>query len=292
MEELALPTDPAARALLTFELALMALGLVLAFRILALPGPRARWLATNRLAAWPLSVAEFVFYAALVFLLGFGGQAVVQAALGGALARAADRDGLQVVAYGAAFHGAGIFAWLVFPAARRKWFAGYGAEPPPLPPPPSYPLPAALRAGAATVAIALPVLAAVSLSWTFLLRHLGLPDGPQDLIGVFAAVRSPLVIAGMLAVACVLAPTNEELIFRAGLYRYCRQRLGRGWALLISGTCFGALHMNLAGFVPLALLGMGLALLYEATGSVRVAVIAHGFFNLNTVLVVLAGFPS
>jgi membrane protease YdiL (CAAX protease family) len=96
----------------------------------------------------------------------------------------------------------------------------------------------------------------------------------------------------MLLVACVLAPVYEELLFRAGLYRFCRQRLGRGWALLISGVCFGALHGNWAGFLPLALLGMGLAVAYEATGSIRVAIIAHGLFNLNTVLILLSGLAD
>ena len=101
-----------------------------------------------------------------------------------------------------------------------------------------------------------------------------------------------LVIAGMLLVACVLAPLSEELIFRAGLYRFVRQKLGRTPALLISSVCFGALHANWAGSLPLAVLGMLLAIVYEATGSIRVVVIAHGLFNLNTILIVLSGLPQ
>ena len=93
----------------------------------------------------------------------------------------------------------------------------------------------------------------------------------------------------MLLVACVLAPLSEELMFRAGLYRYLRQRLGRPTALLLSSVGFGALHGNWAGFVPLAVLGMMLAVVYEATGSIRVVIVAHSLFNLNTILVVLSG---
>jgi membrane protease YdiL (CAAX protease family) len=62
--------------------------------------------------------------------------------------------------------------------------------------------------------------------------------------------------------------------------------------LLISGCLFGALHGNWAGFLPLALLGAGLALAYEATGDIRVTVVAHGLFNLNTILVVLSGLTQ
>jgi len=137
--------------------------------------------------------------------------------------------------------------------------------------------------------VALPLLALLSFGWTFLLRKMGLPDEPQDLIAIFSNTRSPWVIAGMFLVACVLAPLNEELVFRAGLYRFCRQKLGRNWALLLSGCLFGALHGNLAGFLPLALLGAGLAIAYEATGDIRVTIVAHGLFNLNTILVVLSG---
>jgi membrane protease YdiL (CAAX protease family) len=96
-------------------------------------------------------------------------------------------------------------------------------------------------------------------------------------------------VAALLGVACVLAPIYEEVLFRAGLYRFCRQRLGRPLALLASGLLFGALHLNLASFAPLSLFGMVLAVAYESTGSIRVAIVAHALFNLNSVLIVLSG---
>ena len=101
-----------------------------------------------------------------------------------------------------------------------------------------------------------------------------------------------LAVAGMLLVACVFAPIYEELLFRAGLYRFIRLKLGRMPALLVSGLCFGAMHANWAGLLPLAVLGMLLALVYEATGSIRVAIIAHGLFNLNTIILLLSGLTQ
>ena len=133
-----------------------------------------------------------------------------------------------------------------------------------------------LRYACGTLLVALPVLTLISLGWTELLRAGGLPDEPQDLIARFAESRSVLVIAGMLFVACVLAPIAEELIFRAGLYRFVRQKLGRTPALLISSLCFGALHGNWAGSLPLAVLGLIFAVVYEATGSVRYFELAAG----------------
>lgn len=105
-------------------------------------------------------------------------------------------------------------------------------------------------------------------------------------------MESPLVLIAILLVACVVAPLNEELLFRGVIFRFCRQRFGRGIALVVSGMLFGALHGNLAGFVPLALLGVALAIAYEQSGDIRVPIITHGLFNLNTTLVVLAGIPG
>ena len=79
------------------------------------------------------------------------------------------------------------------------------------------------------------------------------------------------------------------MLFRAGLYRFSRQKLGRPAALLLSGLLFGAVHASLASFLPLSVFGMGLALAYESTGDIRVPVIAHGLFNLNTVVLLLSG---
>jgi CAAX protease family protein len=87
----------------------------------------------------------------------------------------------------------------------------------------------------------------------------------------------------------VLAPMMEELLFRAGLYRFCRQCLGRGSALVISGALFGAIHANWAGFLPLAFLGVMLALAYEATGSIAVPIVAHAFFNFINIISIVSG---
>jgi membrane protease YdiL (CAAX protease family) len=108
---------------------------------------------------------------------------------------------------------------------------------------------------------------------------------------LFSATFRPLMLA-MLAVACVLAPIYEEMFFRGVLYRACRQRLGRPIALILSSVLFGILHTNAAGFLSLTLLGGVLAVAYEYTGDIRVPILAHGIFNLNTLVIVLSGLPQ
>jgi membrane protease YdiL (CAAX protease family) len=284
-----MPASPAQNALNAIELTLLLAGAGLVLWLLVNPRLRQRWLGTNALPHWPVTLPEFLFGALLVFAQGFLLQSVVQTAFGSTISGAVDRTGLELFVYGAGFHAGILSGCAIFPVLRRRLYADYGGVPPSLPRrPTTLSWLEILRYGAATVIIALPVLTVLSLGWTEALRVLGLPDAPQDLIKIFAETRSPWVIAGMLIVACVFAPLSEELLFRAGLYRFVRQKLGRMPALLISGICFGLLHGNWAGFLPLAVLGMILALAYEATGSIRVAIVAHGLFNLNTILLVLA----
>ena len=289
------------------------MGVFMVFRLAANTPQRVRWLETNRLPPWPVIGPEFALFVLLIFGSGFFFQTAAQILLKGFIATNASRAGLEIFVYGTGFHGGALLGWLLFPAMREHWYADYGALPPPEAPAsaepsavapamadktagkPSDPKPAWMVVvvnAVGTLLTALPLLIVFNLGWTFLLRKLGLPDEPQDLIAIFSSTKSPLILTGMLVVACGLAPLNEELMFRAGLYRFCRQRLGRNWALLISGCLFGALHANWAGFLPLALLGVALALAYEATGDIRVSVIAHGLFNLNTIVIVLSGLPQ
>lgn len=288
-----MPTGPVQQLLIAFELSLLLMGAFFIFRLAANPGQRTHWLETNRLPAWPVTGPEFALFLVLMFCTGFFFQAAAQILLKGYIAASPSRAGLEIFIYGTGFHGGALLGWLLFPLLRRRWHADYGATPPTEEP--AAPQPAWMAVGVnavATLLTALPLLIVFNLGWTALLRKLGLPDEPQDLIAIFANTKSPLILTGMLVVACGLAPLNEELMFRAGLYRFCRQRLGRPAALLVSGLCFGAMHANLASFLPLALLGMALALAYEATGDIRVPVIAHGLFNLNTVVIVLSGLPQ
>ncbi len=287
-----MPTDPLQLTLAALEYTLVFGGTGLLLWLLGNRPQRARWLGTHSLPQIHLSLSEFALGAVLIFLTGFATSALAQVLLGKFLATAPDHQGLQLLILNLANYGGALLGWRVaFPSVFRTWQIG-----------PDLPKPKTTRQtlswseatgyAVVTVLVALPILILVSLGWTALLRACGLPDEPQDLIALFTQTKSALVVAGMLVVACVLAPIYEELLFRAGLYRFVRQKLGRTSALLISGFSFGALHANWAGFLPLAVLGMLLALVYEATGSIRVAIIAHGLFNLNTIIILLSGLSE
>ncbi len=287
-----MPNNFVQQFLTSFEISLFLVGIglvcLLAFNVRF----RTRWWSANHLPAWPLAPAEFALY----LLLFFGGSALLTSTLqftvGKFMAKAADRSGLEVIVYGIGLDGGALLGWMLFPFLRRAWYSDYGVAPAETPAPPALPWSKALLYGAGTVVMAMPLIYALTYGWEFILTQLGLPDEPQDSIAIFANTKSRLIIAGMLVVACVLAPIMEELLVRGGIYRFCRQHLGRGAALLISGVVFGVLHFNLRGLVPLSAFGMVLAVAYETTGSIRVPIVAHAFFNLNTILFILSGMQQ
>lgn len=76
----------------------------------------------------------------------------------------------------------------------------------------------------------------------------------------------------LVVVGGLLAPVVEELLFRGILYTYLR-RWGAAVAIIVSTLAFGLPH---GGFFPIYLTGgLIFALLYEYSGSLLPAVIAH-----------------
>lgn len=276
----------------TLEVLLLLVGGWILARTLALAELRQAVLHQNRLAPWHLGGPEVLLLGLSIFLCGLVGQSLAAQFLAPLIADSPDREGLQVVLYGLGFHGLALLGWPLFHFGRRRAYASYGAAP-------DEPRPVRRQAwnyvfwtGFTTLLLALPVLALTSAGWNLILRAVGLPDAPQDLIAIFGAVKSPVVLIAMILVATVVAPINEELLFRGVIYRFFRQRFGRAIAFVVSGSLFGLLHGNWAGFVPLAVLGIALAIAYEHSGDIRVPIVAHGLFNLNTTVVILSGLTA
>ena len=157
---------------------------------------------------------------------------------------------------------------------------------------PSQPTRQPLLAGTITFLISIPLISGLGLGWKTLLEWFGYSTGEQDMIDLFRNADDPALLVFMIVLAAVIAPITEELIFRAGLFRYLRTRVSRGFALVIPALLFALLHGNLAAFVPLFALGMFFALAYERTGRIAVPMIAHALFNLHTIILVMAGVTA
>ena len=131
------------------------------------------------------------------------------------------------------------------------------------------------------------LLVLIGIYFTFVLlsgiwvEALGIDSEDQlpDELGVDESVVNLVLV---LFLVTVMAPVAEELLFRGYVYRALRNGTGIWVAALLSGAIFGGIHLGSSpvGFiVPLCILGVGLALLYQWTGSLYAPVALHAFNN-------------
>jgi len=123
---------------------------------------------------------------------------------------------------------------------------------------------------------------------------LRLPYKPQAILPLFGG-GLPGFVAALFTVV-VIAPLAEEAFFRGFVFAGLRPRLGVVGAALVSAAVFGAVHLSLGTFLPVAFLGLLLTLLYEATGSLYPSIIAHacnnGFGLLLAYLLEVSGMAA
>jgi uncharacterized protein len=112
------------------------------------------------------------------------------------------------------------------------------------------------------------------------------PSQPNQVV---ACIRGGWVWA--IAPAVILAaPLGEELFFRGYLYKSLRRRMPVWGAAVVSGVVFGASHFAGVDFLTLipglAVVGVGLALVYERRQSLLASMAAHATFNVVGILAI------
>lgn len=286
---------PALLALLALDLAFVLGGLAWLFQRRDRLAARVLGLAGSPLTAAPWRGSELFLAGACILCGAVLGQQLTALVASPWLGAAGDEaPGLRQVAAGTGFQ-LGLLGGLAL-ARRllRATLANFPAEttPPPPPPSPAPGLATILRGGLVTFAIALTAVVPVSILWQGTLRALGIDAPPQDLLSLFRDTGDRPAFIALLLLAIVVAPVTEELLFRAGIFRWLRTRTLRGVALLLPAFLFALIHGNLAVLLPLLTLALVLALAYEHHGHVGVPILAHALFNLNTIALLLAGFPN
>jgi len=127
----------------------------------------------------------------------------------------------------------------------------------------------------ARVTLLLVGASAVALGAALLWGHwLGESAAERALRGELCAYPT----AQRLLLFAVVPALCEEGLFRGAVLR-CLRPWGRWGACGASGALFAALHLDLAKFVPVGLLGFALALAVWETGSLWPAVLGHGLHN-------------
>jgi membrane protease YdiL (CAAX protease family) len=89
-------------------------------------------------------------------------------------------------------------------------------------------------------------------------------------------------VLAVVVLITVIAPLGEELFFRGFFFGALRNWRGPWIAALLTGLVFGVIHAGsspVGYLVPLAILGIGLCLLYEWTGSLYPSIALHALNN-------------
>ncbi|MEY2410877.1 MAG: protease family protein [Verrucomicrobiota bacterium] len=79
--------------------------------------------------------------------------------------------------------------------------------------------------------------------------------------------------------AMIVAPITEEILFRGVLYAAIKEAGYPKLALFGTSIAFAAIHMSWMTLAPLTFFAIIITLLYERTGSLVAAIVAHATFN-------------
>lgn len=115
----------------------------------------------------------------------------------------------------------------------------------------------------------------------FLAKITGYEPPPHPLVYIFLEeeTKNPLLIYYSIFLASIIAPTLEEIFFRGFLYPIVKKSWGVLIATVLTAAVFAAIHQNIFAFLPIMILGAGLAFIYEKRGSLVSAITLHLIHN-------------
>jgi len=141
----------------------------------------------------------------------------------------------------------------------------------------------AIRAGLGWGVLAWIGASLVSAAVYYVFEALGIQSDPQ------AAEQALSVIDPWLAVLAIviLAPIAEEVFFRGVVFNAFLREGGRRWAFLGSSALFAAIHLSLVALIPIFLLGLALAWVYDRTNNLLAPIVMHTVVNGASVVIAL-----
>lgn len=84
---------------------------------------------------------------------------------------------------------------------------------------------------------------------------------------------------------CIISPIAEELLMRGFALELLKKRYGIWIALIVSTLLFALLHFNMVQTLSALIPGFILGLLYLKTKSLASTILAHGLYNLASLMV-------
>lgn len=125
----------------------------------------------------------------------------------------------------------------------------------------------------------------IHIIYMLIIILMGITPQGNELIYLLEKPSLLSLLVNILLIA-VAAPFIEETLFRGLLFGGLRTYFGCWTAITISAVIFSALHLELIGFFPRFMLGVGLGYLYVKHKSLYPAIGLHALNNLIAVLIV------
>lgn len=104
-------------------------------------------------------------------------------------------------------------------------------------------------------------------------------EGARQIDDLAILLETPARFAGALLFVGILMPWSEELLFRGVIYGWVRRRFGVGPGAMLSALVFSLPHLYLEVLIPVFVLGIAFALIYEWTGTLWATFAVHAAHN-------------
>ena len=137
----------------------------------------------------------------------------------------------------------------------------------------------------------LPILALVLVLNIQMFRFIDVKPPSFTPVTIMLKEKNIFILIILAFEAVFLAPVFEELIFRGLFYGFLRRRLPFFISSLISGLVFSLLHENPFAVLPITVLGMALAFVYEQKKNLLYPIALHSIHNLLISIVILVIKP-
>lgn len=140
----------------------------------------------------------------------------------------------------------------------------------------------------------LPVLLCSLFITTLLISIFRYEPQPQPIFSMFIEEEKLSILTYLTFFVAIVGPIMEEVFFRGFLYSAIKKEVGIKLAIVISAVLFSVLHAHVVGFLPIFILGVFAAYLYEKTGSLIAPITVHITHNLIMVsfIFLIKGIPN
>lgn len=132
------------------------------------------------------------------------------------------------------------------------------------------------------------VIYLTGIAWSSLGEYLAVEKKANPVATLLLTERSRPAILTVLFAAVVLTPLAEEFYFRVLTFCALRKSLGFWAGATVSSLFFALIHFNFYSIVPIFILGIFLAYIYEKTQNFFSVVFVHALHNGIVVSLILS----